>query len=160
MDNLMVKTFLLGVFSLALFACGEDGPTGDSPSEKFPGNWGICFDSVKCESVLDDGVRISADSISKVELSGFENTEFQSAECAKCAKRIFTSWKYETVTIDDYSLQGDSLSFSTVLGEDVTIRLLKSGRIVKASVHIKGRDVDTLSIQHWTRLSGTFTKLD
>lgn len=160
MKKLIVKTFLVGVFPLALSSCEKDGPTGGSPSEKFLGNWGICFDAVKCESVHDNGYRISADSIGKVELSGYENTEYQSAECGKCAKTTFTAWKYETLTMDDYSQQGDSISFSTESGEDITIRLLNSGRIVKASIHFKGDDADTVITEHWTRLSGTFTVLN
>lgn len=159
MEHLPVKSFLIGLLSLAQSACDKEDHMGGPPSEKFPGNWGICFDSTRCESVLDDGYMISDESISKVELSGYENTEHQSAECGKCAKTGFTSWTYEPVTTDDYALKGDSISFSPDPGEEVTIKLSGSGRIVSARIRYKGEGVDTVTTEYWTRLSGAFTPL-
>src|SRR3712207_3481824 len=126
MESFTIKTFLFGLFSLTFFSCEKIGTSGSNPSENFLGTWGICFDSLQCESVLDDGCMITSDSISKVELSGYKNTEHQSIECKICAKSSFTSWKYKPVATEKYSQQGDSISFSTKLGEDVTITLLNS----------------------------------
>lgn len=159
MELLTSKNVLLGLLSLALLACDKEEPLGGPPSEKFPGNWGVCFESTRCESVLDDGYMISEKSISKVELSGYEHTEHQSAECGKCVKTGFISWTYERVTTDVYSLQGDSISFTPGPGEEVTIKLSGSGRIVNARIHLRGNDVDTVMTEYWTRLAGTFTPL-
>lgn len=160
MERIFAKTFLLGILSLAFFSCDHEGPTVDSPSEKLPGNWGVCFDSSRCESVFDDGYMISDNFFSRVELSGYENTEYQSSECEKCAKTSLATWTYEIISKDAYTLQGDSISFSTDDGGEVSIKLSNPGRIVKARIHYKREDRDTVLTEYWTRLSGTFTLLN
>lgn len=160
MERLIVKTFLVGAFSLVLLSCDENGPMEGNLPDNFVGNWGVCFDSVKCESILDDGYMISADSISKVELSGFENTEYQDSECEKCAKSNFESWKYEIITMDEYSLKGDTLSFSMASGGHAAVTFLNTGKIAKVSIHLKSGGMDTVLAEHWTRLSGSFSLLN
>jgi hypothetical protein len=160
METPRIRTLLLAVFPLALLACDNSGPSDDPPSENLLGFWAPCFDSVKCRSVRDDAYRISADSIARVELSGFEHTEFASAECAKCAKTTVTAWKYETDTPYAYTRRGDSLSFSPATGETVTLMLSGPGKIKKASLHVKAQGRDTVLTAYWTRLSGTFTEFN
>lgn len=160
MENLFAKTFILGLFSLVLSSCDNDGPTGGVPAGKFEGYWGKCVDSVTCESVHDNGYRITADSIGQIELSGFENTEYQSAECAKCAKTNFTSWTYEFDQMYKYSVQGDSIVFGVGGGAEITIVFLNSGKIVKTTQQISGIGDNRVLTEYWTRLSGTFTVLN
>lgn len=160
MENFLAKAFILGLFSLVFCSCDNDGPTGGAPAGKFEGVWGKCVDSVNCESVRDNGYRITADSIGQIELSGFENTEYQSADCAKCAKTNFTSWTYEFDRMYKYSVQGDSIVFDVGGGAEITIVFLNTGKIVKNTQQITGIGVNTVLTEYWTRLSGTFTLLN